>query len=412
MAELSYSYRPSALSAERHYRLEHDALAWTYAGRTGRVSYGDIEQVQAFKVRYFGASKTYWSCVLFPRSGGRIRLSAASRAGFRTIEDRSAAYIPFIKELEARVAAANPAVRRTGGRRWLAVVDELGGRIAVALIRMTRRFSVERSGAAAGWAMRRIGPWLRGHRTARAQLVSAFPEKTAAEIDRILAGMWDNIGRVAAEYAHLDRLWRYDPADPARSRIIMDPQNDARWRQFQREKHAALMFAAHLANWELPPHAATAAGRQIALVYRAPSIGSITDELTRIRSRCVAALIPAGRSTPLRIKSVLRDGWMLGMLVDQHYGPGVDVTFFNQPCKVNSLLARLARLFDCPIHGSRVIRLPDGRFRFEVTEALSLPRDKEGKIDVAATMQMVTSIIENWVREYPEQWTWMHRRWR
>jgi KDO2-lipid IV(A) lauroyltransferase len=64
------------------------------------------------------------------------------------------------------------------------------------------------------------------------------------------------------------------------------------------------------------------------------------------------------------------------------------------------------------VHGVRVIRLPQGRFRLELTKALNLPRDAEGRIDIAGTMQTVTNIIEGWVRERPEQWLWLHRRWR
>ena len=282
----------------------------------------------------------------------------------------------------------------------------------VGFFRLIRRFDLERGADAAAWTMRKIGPRLRGHRTARAQLVAAFPEKTAPEIKQILDGMWDNIGRVIVEYAHLDRLWRYDPGDPGTSRIVMDPDTDERRRQLLKHSQCALMFAAHSANWELPPHAAPVVGRPIALVYRAPNVGHIANELARIRAGCVGAIIPADRETPLRIRETLQRGWMVGMLVDQHYGSGIDVTFFNRRCKVNPLLARFARLFECPVHGSRVIRLPNGRFRFEVTDALDLPRDSDGKVDVAATMQMVTSIIEGWVREYPEQWLWIHRRWR
>jgi KDO2-lipid IV(A) lauroyltransferase len=100
------------------------------------------------------------------------------------------------------------------------------------------------------------------------------------------------------------------------------------------------------------------------------------------------------------------------MLVDQHYAGGVEVTFFGRSCKVNPMLARFARLFDCDIHGARVIRLLDRRYLMEVTDALCLPRDATGKTDVAATMQMVTSLIESWVREHPDQWMWTHKRWR
>jgi KDO2-lipid IV(A) lauroyltransferase len=59
-----------------------------------------------------------------------------------------------------------------------------------------------------------------------------------------------------------------------------------------------------------------------------------------------------------------------------------------------------------------VIRLPGNRFRIELTEAIVAPRDTEGRIDPKATMQVITSIVEGWIREHPEQWLWLHRRWR
>jgi KDO2-lipid IV(A) lauroyltransferase len=88
------------------------------------------------------------------------------------------------------------------------------------------------------------------------------------------------------------------------------------------------------------------------------------------------------------------------------------VDFFGRPCRTNPIIARLARYYDVPIHGVRVIRLPGHRFRLEMTEAIEPKRDATGKIDVTATTQMITTIIEGWVREYPDQWLWLHRRWR
>jgi KDO2-lipid IV(A) lauroyltransferase len=76
------------------------------------------------------------------------------------------------------------------------------------------------------------------------------------------------------------------------------------------------------------------------------------------------------------------------------------------------MIARLARHLECPIHGTRTIRLPGHRFRIELTEAATPPRAVDGRIDVPGTMQLITSMVEGWVREYPEQWLWLHRRWR
>jgi KDO2-lipid IV(A) lauroyltransferase len=64
------------------------------------------------------------------------------------------------------------------------------------------------------------------------------------------------------------------------------------------------------------------------------------------------------------------------------------------------------------VHGVRVIRLHRHRFRLELTPPLELPRDPDGSINVQGAMQAMTRVIEGWVREYPEQWLWMHRRWR
>ena len=72
----------------------------------------------------------------------------------------------------------------------------------------------------------------------------------------------------------------------------------------------------------------------------------------------------------------------------------------------------LLRQVGCPIHGVRVIRLPGHRFRAELSEEVQPARDAAGQIDVQGTMQAITSVVESWIREYPDQWLWLHRRWR
>ncbi len=127
----------------------------------------------------------------------------------------------------------------------------------------------------------------------------------------------------------------------------------------------------------------------------------------------MGTLVATGLDAPVKLARVLEAGGHVAMLVDQHYVRGVDVTFFGRTCKANPLLAQLARLVDCPIHGARIVRLPDrDRFRIDLTEAIEPARDAQGRIDVAGTMQIVTSVVEGWVREHPEQWLWLHRRWR
>jgi KDO2-lipid IV(A) lauroyltransferase len=114
----------------------------------------------------------------------------------------------------------------------------------------------------------------------------------------------------------------------------------------------------------------------------------------------------------VKIAQALERGAHVGILVDQYYSRGVPVTFFGRQTLANPLLARLARHFDCPIHGTRIVRLENHRFRAELTEEIRPARDVSGKIDIAGTMQIITFVVEQWVRQCPEQWLWLHRRWR
>ena len=112
------------------------------------------------------------------------------------------------------------------------------------------------------------------------------------------------------------------------------------------------------------------------------------------------------------IASAMEHGAHFGMMLDQRLASGIRVPFFGRPARTNPILASMARQFDCVVHGARAIRMPDGRLHILMTPPIDMPRDGEGLIDVAAATALMTSIIEGWVREYPEQWFWLHDRWR
>ncbi len=297
-----------------------------------------------------------------------------------------------------------------GGKR---AGSALLGALAVGLLKVLRLTNPDQMADFAGWLMRKIGPLLPENRIGRENLVAAFPEKSTAEIDTILRGVWDNLGRVGAEFAHLDRLWDFDAEHPERrGRIEITPESSERFIQLLRDGKPALIFAAHLANWELPAIAAVTYKLDSAVLYRRPNIAGIDKWLRQTRTATMGELIATGLNAPLKIAEALQRGAHIGMLVDQYYMRGVEVTFFGRRTMANPLLARLARHFDCPIHGARIIRLPGHRFRGELTDAIAPARDAEGKIDIAGTMQIITSVVEGWIREHPEQWLWLHRRWR
>jgi KDO2-lipid IV(A) lauroyltransferase len=264
-----------------------------------------------------------------------------------------------------------------------------------------------------GRAAHFIGRRLREDRIGRENLKAAFPEKSPEEIEKILAGVWDNLGRVGAEFAHLDHIWDYDPDHPEKpSRIEFGPRTKELFDLLRDDGKPAIFFASHIGNWELPALGAVAHGLDAAILFRRPNSEAADRAIERTRAVKMGTLIPAGRDAPFKLGQALQNGQHVAMLVDQWFGNGVEVSFFGRKTKANPTLARLVRQVECPIHGVRIIRLPNHRFRAELSEEVKPVRDASGQIDIQGTMQTVTDVVEGWVREYPDQWLWLHRRWR
>jgi len=293
------------------------------------------------------------------------------------------------------------------------LLDATIGALAVGLLSPIRRMDRKRTANFAGALMRRLGPLLPEHRVGRDNLRAAFPQKSAAEIEQILAGVWDNLGRIAVEFAHLDEFCIEGAGRQTPDVISYAPEAVERYQRIMNSGKPMLGFAAHLANWELPAVVAKMLVARSAVLYRRPNIRPISDVVVKLRAPLMGELIPTGLDAPLKLARLLQSGTHVGMLVDQHFSKGVDVIFFGRRCRANPLIALVARQTECPIHGMRVVRKPDGNsFSVDITDPIEPARDGDGRISVAGTMQAITSVVEGWIREHPEQWLWLHRRWR
>ena len=287
------------------------------------------------------------------------------------------------------------------------------GAATIGMLRTTRYFDPVKTANLFGRVTRFIGRRLREDQVGRENLTAAFPEKSQEEIEAILAGVWDNLGRFGAEFAHLDHIWDYDVDHPEKdSRVEFGARTKQLFDQLRDDGKPALIFTSHLGSWELPALGAVAHGLDCAILYRRPNSESADRAIERIRAVNMGTLIPAGRDAPLKLAEALKNNQHAVMLVDQYLTNGVEVTFFGRKTRANPMLARLLRQIECPVHGVRVIRLPGHRFRAELSEEVKPVRDAAGQIDIQGTMQAVTSVVEGWIREYPDQWLWLHRRWR
>jgi len=137
-------------------------------------------------------------------------------------------------------------------------------------------------------------------------LTAGIPGKDAEEIEAILAGVWDNLGRVGAEFAHMDHIWDHDEAHPDAGRTELSRRTHELFHQLRLDGKPALIFASHLANWEMPALAAVAHGLDCAILYRRPNIASADRIIQEMRQVKMGTLIPAGRDAPLRLAEACR----------------------------------------------------------------------------------------------------------
>lgn len=263
---------------------------------------------------------------------------------------------------------------------------------------------IDLASAIGGGVARLVGPWLGISRRAGRNLAAALPELSAAEQRRTVRGMWDNLGRVAAEYPHLRRLSVF--AAGGRVEVAGLGHLEAALAAGRQ----VIMFGAHLANWELSPLAAWQYGLEMATIYRAANNRLVDRMVARFRGGG-ANFVPKGAAASRRAFAALRRGGHLGLLVDQKLNDGIAVPFFGRPAMTAPALALLALHFDCVVLPVRIERRHGARFRLSVCPPLPLPKTGNRAADVAALMGAVNRTVEGWVRERPEQWFWLHNRW-
>jgi len=263
---------------------------------------------------------------------------------------------------------------------------------------------LDASSALGGALARRIGPRLGVSNRARRNLRAALPELSAAQIEAILRGMWDNLGRVAAEYPHLRHIRVFG----AESRV--ETRGLEHLDQALAAGRRVILFGGHLGNWEIAALAAGQYGLDIAQIYRAANNPLIDGMIARMRGGN-GELIAKGAIASRRAVAALRRGGHVSLLADQKLNEGIAVPFFGRPVMTAPALALLALRFDCAVLPVRVERLQGARFRLTLYPPLELPRTGNRDADVAALMAAVNATLERWIRERPEQWFWVHSRW-
>lgn len=261
--------------------------------------------------------------------------------------------------------------------------------------------------SAASWfgsaLFRVIGPFLKADKTARRNLARAFPDWDRAKIDATMREVWDNLGRGAGEFSHVNKINTLSPDGPVE---VVGLEH------FDRAKAQGgfVVVSAHMANWEIGSLLPAHRGTPLNNIYRTAANPWMDDHFREVRGKFTNRLIPkqGGMREAL---TALRRGEPMGLLLDQKLNEGVPIPFFGRDAMTANAPIEMALRLKAPILPVRLERIAPVRFRVTVYPPMSVPNSGDLHQDAIEVLTEFNALLESWIRERPGQWFWVHKRW-
>lgn len=288
-------------------------------------------------------------------------------------------------------------------REWL---EYAAAWLALKSLGLLPRMLARRAGAAVAAVAYQFRPRLR--RAAMFNLRLAFPDWSDVERRRVLRGMIRQAGWMAGEFARFPRLTR----ENIERTVVLDGFEN--FAAAQAQGKGVLFLTGHMSAWELAPFAHALYGYPLHFLVR-PVQNARVDRLVN-RYRCLSGNLPVEKNRAAReVLSVLRSGGTVGILIDHNTAleEGAFVDFFGVPACTTTGLARFALHTDAPVVPGFLVW--DGamrKYRLRFQPAVGLVRTGDADADIRENTARFTRVVEEYVRRHPDQWLWVHRRWK
>ena len=251
-----------------------------------------------------------------------------------------------------------------------------------------------------------VGKKIKVNDLAKKNLALALPELDEKKRAKIIDEMWDNLGRIVGEFVH---VCKKNPEEILKI-VDIDPVSKINLQQLKEKNKGAIIFSAHIGNWEIGPKILLALGFKVNVVYR-PLNNPYVEEMTaKIRA---VNLIEKGNSGSRKIIEALKNNELVIILADQKISEGEKIKFFHEDAITTTSIARLALKYDVDLIPARVIRFDQkSNFFVEVEKPLVIKKTLNLNEDILALTLAINQNIERWIRNSPAQWFWVHNRWK
>lgn len=259
-------------------------------------------------------------------------------------------------------------------------------------------------GRGLGWGFGSVIRYRRGE--VLTVLRRCFPERPIEELRRIRSRMYANLGMTVVEFLRIPGM-DHDFVDRHIALV-----NGERFEEMRERGDGVIGLTGHIGNWEMTSVIIPVFMENVAVVTKAMKSEAFTRFITETREHFGIRVLPQ-RNVYRACLQLLREGGTLGFILDQNRTQmeGEFVDFFGKPACTSTGLALLSYQSKTPVVTMFSVRKPGGCHELHLLPPIEPPPDREPETILAYT-QRYTTEIENVIRQYPDQWIWIHRRWR
>ncbi len=241
---------------------------------------------------------------------------------------------------------------------------------------------------------------------AKKNLRLVFPEKSEKEINLIVKNMWNNLGRTIAEYCHLKEFINNN-----QKRIKIKGVENLQ--QIINMNKGGIIISAHFGNWEMAVPIAENFGIKMNSVYRKPNNKLLKPLFNlRVKSLKYCKMIEKNKDTTNTILKVLSNKEYIGMLIDQKITNGIKINFLGQDTVMSTSNSLFAIKTEAPILMTMLRRVKGANFEATIYPPIMPDKSNNKDDEQLKILCYSTQVIEKWIKKYPEQWLWIHDRWR
>ena len=267
-------------------------------------------------------------------------------------------------------------------------------------------FPVDKVGSAAGWFFYSLGRYVKASTTARRNIKKVYPHLNDAEVEAIVKGVWDNAGRLIAEYSNPSS---FRGEEGAKRIEVVGLENFLALRD---DGKPGIIFTGHIGNWQAITHFATDHGLELTQLYRSANSPWTDKSMRKRQLQAVPKIITKGRSGGKEIMKLLNQGGHLMILVDQKFNEGIEVPFLGRPAMTAPAIARMAIRYNCPVVPAWAERIHDSYFRVYFEPPIEFSPTGDINQDTYDFMLKVNQCLDRWVNKRPDLWFWLHNRWK